>query len=202
MRKIGLAGLVITCTLTIGCGDDGGSTGSDAAVSVDAQVDAPSGPGAFSVMGTVGTGAPATGLTVVVWVVSSGSPDYIYKFGEGSSTGAQFIVSMSTVPPAAAINSYGIAVGLVAVLAAGTAIPADGMIDEMVLDGAGYTPDHAIIYKAPDANPSTPWMMAFPVGYSCGQCVPATGGGFDTFVVTTCSTVEVDMTPTSGCNWT
>lgn len=203
MIKLLAAGVM---TLTIGCGDDGGGSAIDAPVTVDSPVtvDAPvdsSGGGAFSVMGIVGTGAPTTGSTVVLWVVSSGSPDYIYKFGQGTSTGAQFIATFSTVPPAAAINSFGVGVGIVAVLAPGTAIPADGMVDETILTGAGYTPDHAIIYKAPNASTLVPWIGPFPQGYSCGRCVRATTG-FDSFEVTTCSTVEVDMTPTDPCNWT
>jgi hypothetical protein len=197
--------------MAIGCGDDGGSSVVDAPAVIDARIDAQtdapidapidsSGGGAFSVAGIVGTGAPATGSTVVIWVVSSGSPDYIYKFGQGTSTGAQFIASFSTVPPAAAINSYGIGIGIVAVLAPGTTIPADGMIDEMVLDGAGFTTDYAIIYKTATAT-NLSWTVSFPVGYSCGRCVRASSG-FDSFEVTTCSTVEVDMTPTDACNWT
>lgn len=206
MNKSGLVGVVVATGLLIGCGDDGGSS-IDAPVvvdaKVDAQIDAPidsSGGGAFSVTGIVGTGTPANGLTVVLWVVSSGSPDYIYKFGQGTSTGAQFIASFSTVPPAAALNSYGVGVGIVAVLAPGTTIPADGMVDEMVIDGAGYTTDHAIIYKAANAM-NLSWITSFPEGYSCGRCVRASTG-FDTFEVTTCATVEVDMTPMDACNWT
>jgi hypothetical protein len=207
MRKLGLVGSLVAVLLGAGCGDDGGSTTIDAPVAVDARIDAPidapidsSSGGAFSVTGIVGTGAPANGLTVVLWVVSSGSPDYIYKFGQGTSTGAQFIASFSTVPPPAAINSYGIGVGIVAVLPPGTVIPADGMVDEMVIDGAGYTTDHAIIYKTATAT-NLSWTTNFPVGYSCGRCVRASSG-FDSFEVTTCSTVEVDMTPTDVCNWT
>ncbi len=199
MMTILAAGL---CALVIGCGESGGSSTIDAAVEIDARADAPidGGPSVFSVTGIVGTGAPATGSTVVLWVVSSGSPDYIYKFGQGTSTGAQFIASFSTVPPAAAINSYGLGVGIVAVLAPGTMIPADGMIDEMVLAGAGYTTEHAIIYKTATATDLS-WSASFPVGYSCGRCVRASSG-FDSFEVTSCATVEVDMTPMNACNWT
>jgi len=46
-----------------------------------------------------------------------------------------------------------------------------------------------------------PWIAPFPQGYSCGRCVRASSG-FDSFEVTTCSTVEVDMTPADACNWT
>lgn len=205
MNKLALIGSLVAVAA---CGDDGGSTTIDAPgavdgpVAVDAPVDVSVPAGVFGFNGIVGTGAPATGRTVVMWVVSSGSPDYIYKFGEGTSSGAQFVVSFSANPPAAALNSYGIGVGIVALLAPGTAVPADGMVDEMVLDGAGYTPLHAVIYKDATANPSiVPWIAPFPQGYSCGRCVEATTG-FDSFEPTTCTTVEVDMTPANACNWT
>lgn len=205
MNKLALIGCLVAVSA---CGDDGGSTTidapgtSDGPIAVDAPVDVSVPAGVFGFNGIVGTDAPATGNTVVIWVVSSGSPDYIYKFGQGTSTGAQFVVSFSTNPPAAALNSYGIGVGIVALLAPGTAVPADGMVDEMVLDGAGYTPLHAVIYKDATANPAVvPWIAPFPLGYSCGRCVEASAG-FDSFEPTACTTVEVDMTPANACNWT
>jgi len=206
MIKPGLVGLAVAA-LGAGCGDDGGGSGggTDAPGSIDSPVvaDAPvdvSGSGVFTVTGTVGTGAPATGRTVVLWVVSSGSPDYIYKYGEGGSSGAQFVASFAAVPPTAAINSYGVGIGIVALLPAGAVLPPDGMVDDRVIDGAGYTPDHGIIYKAPGAS-AVPWIGPFPEGYSCGRCVRASSG-FDSFEPTTCSTVEIDMTPMDACNWT
>jgi len=160
-----------------------------------------SGSGVFSVTGIVGTGAPATARTVVIWVVTSGSPDYIYKYGEGGSSGAQFVVSFAAVPPPAAINAYGVGIGIVAVLPPGVNVPTDGMVSDSVIDNAGYTTDHGIIYKAPGASNVVPWIGPFPEGYSCGVCVRASSG-FDSFQPTTCSTVEVDMTPMNACNWT
>src|SRR5438128_413220 len=131
MWKLGLA--VLVCA-AIGCGDDGGGGGGgnpdardqlDVAIDTPATIDGPA--GSFTVAGTVAAGGPATGVTVVLWQVTSGSPDYTWKYGMGSATGTMFMVTLDMVPPPQAINSYGIGVGIVGLLPAGTTIP-DGMV--------------------------------------------------------------------------
>ena len=204
MNTVMKVALVLSSVVAVGCGDDGGETQPNDARTIDMPsvgIDAP--PGAFQVSGTVTGTGPADGNAIVVWVVSSGSPDYVYKFGQGPSTPTTFTVSLaSNPPPAQALNTGGIGVGIVVVLAPGTAIPADGMIDENVLDGAGVSNQHSIIYKAQGANLGVPWMDAMPAGYSCGMCVPA-AGTFDTFVETQCTNVQVQWgAALDPCNWT
>ncbi len=177
----------------------GSGSGSDGAA-IDAR---PDGNGNAATMLDVsgpitGTGT-ANGATFVAWVVSSGSPDYIYKFGEGTHTNTTFMVTLDTVPPPEAINSYGLAVGLVVIATSGTQ-PPDGVITETAIMGAAYSVNHAIIYKATGAT-GVPWLGAFPDGYSCGVCVPS-GSGFDSFAPTSCTTVEVVQSAQDGCNWT
>ncbi len=199
--------IALTCFLLAACGDDSGSmtidgpgSGSDGGA-IDARTDAIDGTVAtmLDVSGPItGTGT-ANGATFVAWVVSSGSPDYIYKFGEGTHTNTTFMVTLDTVPPPAAINSYGLAVGLVVVATSGTQ-PPDGVITESAITGAAYSVNHAIIYKATGAT-GVSWLDAFPEGYSCGVCVPASSG-FDSFAPTSCTTVEVVQSAQDGCNWT
>ena len=91
------------------------------------------------------------------------------------------------------------AVGLVVVATSGTQ-PPDGVITESAITGAAYSVNHAIIYKATGAT-GVSWLDAFPEGYSCGVCVPASSG-FDSFAPTSCTTVEVVQSAQDGCNWT
>ena len=201
MWKLGLA--VLVCA-AIGCGDDGGSGGGvDAPKQVDATLDGmfdgPSGP--FTLNGTVFTGGPATGVTVVLWQVTSGSPDYTWKYGEGSSSGTMFMVTLDLVPPAQAINSYGVGVGIVGLLPAGTIIP-DGMVTNQQLQNASFSDRYAIIYKAPNANATlVPWIAPFAAGMSCGRCVDQ-ATGFDTFEPVACPMVQIIQGAAMVCNWT
>lgn len=193
--------LAMVCVLAAGCGDDDGSAIADArtdAVASDASIDSP--PGGFTVNGTIATSGSANGV-FVAWSVSSGSPDYLWKFGQGTSTATTFMVTMSSEPPAQAINSFGVAVGFVVMIPDGVQLPADGMIEESNFEPIGITPRHAIIYRT--ATSTIPgWPEAFPVGYACGMCVDQTTT-FDAFVVTDCGNVEMVRGPIANvCNWT
>src|SRR5690349_12176185 len=101
--------ILITVLALAGCGDDA-ATQPDAAETIDAPavtIDAPTG-GPFTATGTVvatgGATVPATGHVMAMWTVSSGSPDYIYKFGDGTATGATHTLSFPSLPPTAALN--------------------------------------------------------------------------------------------------
>jgi len=203
MWKLGLAVLAWSA---IGCGDDGGGGGGtpDAPTQVDAAIDgalidAPM--GALTVSGTVATGGPATGVTVVLWQVTSGSPDYTWKYGMGTSSGTMFMVTVGMTPPAEAINSYGVGVGIVGLLPAGTTIP-DGMVTSSQLMTASFSDRYAIIYRAPTANAGVvPWITPFPEGLSCGRCVDE-ATGFDTFTPVACPMVQIIHGAQMVCNWT
>lgn len=202
MWKLGLA--VLVCA-AIGCGDDGAGGGiADAKDQLDVAIDTPSTdgpPGTFTVNGTVASGGPASGVTVVLWQVTSGSPDYTWKYGEGSSSGTMFMVTLDLVPPAQAINSYGVGVGIVGLMPAGTSIP-DGMVTNAQLAGANFSDRYAIIYKAPNANASlVPWIAPFANGLSCGRCVDQ-ATGFDTFEPVACPMVQIILGAAMVCNWT
>ena len=84
----------------------------------------PSTPPLHTVSGSVDATVPSEAQTaVIIWEVSSGSPDYVYKFGEGTAADGRFSITLSSDPPAEAINSYGLGVGLVAVLVPGVTLP-------------------------------------------------------------------------------
>ncbi|WP_437730504.1 hypothetical protein [Sorangium sp. So ce1335] len=160
----------------------------------------------FSFTGPItGDAVPEDAEVIVAWVVSSSSPDYAFRFGEGSVAGATFTVGVGADPPSEAINSYGVGVGVVMLLEPGTEVP-EGELDEAVIEAAilGATPQHAIIWRDPSSQ-GPDWSDDFPDGFGCGRCVPA-DEGFDTFEPVECSEVEVqatsDFASLQFCNWT
>lgn len=168
-----------------------------------------------SVKGSViGTQIPQQAKAVVIWSVSSGSPDYSYKYGEGTFRDAKFTVSLPGDVPTEAINSYGIGIGVVALVPPGTPIPDgrvsggehDGQATGAELEVLGFTTEYAIIWKTASARDLS-WSSSFPVGMSCGICLPAVEGEvFDSFVPIDCSTVKIetasDPDELHACNWT
>ena len=180
-------------------GGGGGIISDGLDVAIDSAPDAAS--GSFTVHGMVAIGVFVTGVTVVLWQVTSGSPDYTWKYGMGSSSGATFMVTLDMVPPPQAINSYGIGVGIVGLLPAGTNIP-DGMVTNSQLANASFSDRYAIIYKAPSANATlVPWIAPFAEGLSCGRCVDQ-ATGFDTFEPVACPMVQIIQGAQMVCNWT
>jgi hypothetical protein len=160
------------------------------------------GGGGFEVSGVV-TGSTSPGKVAVLWAVSSGSPDYTYKFGDGNALVAGFTLSLTADPPAAAINSYGIGVGVVGLFATGTTIP-DGVFNAATYPPLGFSGDYAIIWKDPTAAGLGQWDTAFAPRYSCGKCKLAQPGmTFDSFELTPCANVTIDLAPGAHvCNWT
>jgi hypothetical protein len=166
--------------------------------------------GPFEATGkTGGTNVAASAQVVVIWTVSSGSPDYSYTYGSGTSTGAQFVTQFGADPPAEAINSYGVGIGTVFALKPGFTLPEgklDVDTDTVEANTLGVTPRHAIIWRDP-ARPGIGWSTAFPGGYACGQCVEAPQGEtFDSYTPTECANVELlysdDFESFDFCNWT
>lgn len=183
--------LLLTSLLAFGC-EQSGSIGADGLVAaITRSVD--------------GSTPPSTGDAVVLWTISSGSPDYEYVAGRGSLTSTGFEVALPSAMPDEALNSYGVGVGIVLAFAEAGA-PADGRVpdafDETSVIGA--TPNYAIIYVAPDADNTLEWANQFPTGFSCGVGVEGSGT-FDSFEPVSCDLVELEIGDVSSfdfVNWT
>lgn len=182
-----------------GNGSDGGTLDAAIDMAIDMSIDSPGGD-PFTASGTI-TPSGVANPVFVAWQVTSGSPDYLWKFGEGTSTATTFMVTMGSNPPAQAINSYGLAIGLVVMMPDGVALPPDGVVDDDAFEPVAATKDHWIIYKAPGAT-LPGWPESFPDGYACGVCVREEGQTFDSFAVTSCDGLEMARDLDDVCNWT
>ena len=135
--------------------------------------------------GTIGGG---TERLVVLWSVFSGSPDYLYSYGGGTTAPKDIIATFGGPPPAEALNGGKLGIGIVAALNDGATLP-EGKVDSENRDAIlrAMTPMHAVIYKNTDEQlTSKGWELAFPQGYTCGKCIEAEAG-FDTFEKDDCA---------------
>jgi len=148
----------------------------------------------------IGQAIPAEANLIIVWIVVSGSPDYNYKFGDGSSIGNHYTASLPGALPAEAINASGIAVGFLALLPKTVQIPEgklDGTIDSMII---GIS-KNAIVFRTA-ASQVSGWQSTFPAGeLSCGRCIPgATPSSNETLELAPCSELTIDTTDAQACN--
>jgi hypothetical protein len=164
------------------------------------------------ISGSVDPTVQGDGLTAaIIWEVSSGSADYAYKFGEATVTNGRFSITLPGDPPAEAINSYGIGVAVVVVVAPGVTLP-DGKLAANTLgtDIVGISARNSVIWRAktldlPESGPPPDWWpLQFPTGLACGACTPAPdGGSFEGFAPTSCDQLQVTVLDTANvCNWT
>jgi hypothetical protein len=138
---------------------------------------------------------PQRGTVISLWMVGTADPSYLFKFGDGTTVLDQFDMSYPSDPPAAAINSDGVGVAMMALLPGLATLP-DGRtsLDELVLDG--LTQAHAVVWKAPGAiGPA--WAAAFPEGFSCGACLPGTS--LDALGPVDCSFLLLQPPPANFC---
>ena len=164
----------------------------------------------YTVSGTLDnrTGAPVPAGTrvMVAWEVSSGSPDYTYVFGEGTvqANGAGFELTFDAPPPARALNSNGLGVGIV-FLTTDTGLRAGD--DASRLDPAaivGAAGQFAVIYL--DRGPAEvgSWAAKFQPGYNVGRGIEIPGD-FDGFEPVSPSSIEIivdDLENIDFVNWT
>lgn len=200
-----------------GGSDGGGSAGVGASGGSDAGLDASgatcsdagSSDAASPVLAwsgsVLGSNVPASAKLVVNWSVSSGSPDYIYYWGDGQLAGSTYSISFTTAPPPEAINSYGVGVGFLLLVDSGFSEP-PGKIDDKVLLShlVGENLGQAVIWRNAGLA-GLSWSSAFPDGYGVGSCCPMPGL-FAGFVPIDPSTLSVYLEGTPGmppvCNWT
>ena len=177
------------------------TTGGDSAAPTP-KVPNPGG-GVFNFEAFATTAVPAGAKAVVVWSVSSGSPDYTYAYGGGSTSGTQVFVSFSATPPVEALNAGKLGIGIVGIVDSSSPI-SEGKLTKADLDSFQFlSGGHAVIYRATnEVHTIKGWEANFPQGYACGRCVRA-DSGFDTFEVVDCKEIEVEPAATADvCNWT
>ena len=164
------------------------------------------------VSGSVDDAVGGEGRTAaIIWMVSSGSPDHAYKFGEGTIANGRFSITLPGDPPAEAVNSFGLGIAMVLVPPPGVTWP-DGKLDASVFgpDIAGISARDSVIWRAKSfdfgdaAPPPDWWPLSFPPGLSCGTCTPAPdGGSFDGFAPFACDQLQINAYGTvEVCNWT
>lgn len=199
---------VILSSLVLGCSSDDNSSVTESSmqnpsISEDGSTVGIS--GSYTV--DAGYSVPLNGDLAVLWTVSSASPDYLYISPGQFIDDTRYSLSLPERLEPEAINSYGVAVGLVAIFSQASG-PAAGVVEDIGEDGLlGFSENHAIIYRAPDANQQIiEWAGDFPVGYSCGRIERVADGlGFDSFVPASCSEMSVrigDLDTFEGMNWT
>jgi hypothetical protein len=140
----------------------------------------------FVVSGTVhdlsAAPLPPEARVVVAWQVMSGSPDYLYVFGEGSiaPSGSSFEVRLPSAPPAAALNSFGLGVGVV-LLTTDPAVRTGTRLERLPAGTTvGAAARYAVLYADRDPARIGSWVTRFPRGFSVGKGV-AGAGPFESF---------------------
>ncbi|MFT3774143.1 MAG: hypothetical protein QM820_52930 [Minicystis sp.] len=195
MKKVVLSSFAALALGALGGCGGGGSQG-EGALEVEGAVTAAS-----------GKTAPDHALVNVFWMVTSGSPDYGYAFGSGEATSGAFDLSFPAAPPAEAINSYGIGVGVVLLMPDSQGLPDGKVADDDAIEehALGAVSNFAIIYKKAGAT-GLSWSAAFPEGYSCAKGVPAKEGEtFDSFEPVDCATAVMTVDAIDNIdfvNWT
>jgi len=167
----------------------------------------------MTVTGTVhASNLPPGAKVIVLWSVSSSSPDHPAKFGEGTIDGSSFTVTFSGAPPADALNEWGnarVGVGYPLVVPADFQLPdgtlADTDLAELDTKVLAGNPNQMILWRSGTTN-NPAWVSGFAEdAFSCGQCVPATTG-FDSIAPMNCAElVLLDLSSGvhgGGCNWT
>lgn len=150
---------------------------------------------------------PADARVVVVWTVSSGTPDYGYVFGEGTldRNAGTFRIQFDGPPPAEALNAGVLGVGLVVATTDQSLRNGDFLTDPPT-GFVGITAQHAVIFVSSrqDAMQLLDWAAAFGDGYSVGAGVEVPGT-FDKFApVSPSSAVLIvdDFANIELVNWT
>jgi hypothetical protein len=158
----------LLAAVVIGCGDGDGPSSE------------------FVVTGTIqnNTGAPIPANTrlVVLWQVTSGTPDYSYIFGEGTvdPDAGTFRIQLDQAPPSQALNVGPLGVGLI-VATTNQTLGNGGTIDDAALaEVVGAAGRYGIIYIGPSGVQNPEWASQFDSGYGVGVGVDVVGD-FDQF---------------------
>jgi hypothetical protein len=165
-----------------------------------------------AVSGSVDEAVGGEGRTAaLIWMVSTGSPDYAYKLGEGTIAKGKFSITLAGDPPAEAINSFGLGIAMVLVPPPGEAWP-DGRLPQSVFNStiAGISARNSVIWRTKSLDfgdagiPADFWGSDFPPGLSCGVCTPAPpGSSFEEFAPSACDQLRISAyAQEEVCDWT
>ena len=198
MRLRAVTATVFTALALVACGDSPTGTGIELPYVVSGPLE-----------NRTGAPIPEGARVVVLWGVSSGSPDYAYIYGHGTIDRAtnRFSVTFDAAPPAEALNQpQGLGVGLVlvttdAALADGR-LPADYDTSKII----GASGQHAVIYLAgsPSQAP-TGWPRSFRRGFNVGEGITIPNSSFDGFAPIAADALRVivdDLANIDFVNWT
>lgn len=183
----------IAATVFAGC-KDGSSPSGEFVVS---------GPIQNNTQASIPTGA----RVVVVWGVSSGSPDYSYVFGEGSlsTDGTSFHVRFDEPPPVEALNAGVLGVGVVVVTTNQALRTGDDINTIPQSEIIGVAGQYGVIYVGDSQQQLPGWAAEFPRGYAVGIGVKVPGAVFDKFEPASRSNVVLiidDLANIDIVNWT
>jgi hypothetical protein len=163
----------------------------------------------FVVTGTIqnNTGAPIPANTrlLVVWVVTSGDPDHSYVFGHGTINEAAgtFQIQLDQPPPAQALNTGGLGVGII-VATTDQTIGDGSDATDVSADVVGAAGRYGVIYIGQNNIQDPQWASGFDSGYGVGVGVDVTDD-FDRFEPTSASSVVLiidDLANIDFVNWT
>lgn len=201
--------LILATMVMAGCSSESTSPESDGGTGGTAGT---GGGGQVTLTGSINaSGLPSDTKMMVFWSVSSSSPDQMAKFGEGAIDGSSFTVTFSGAPPTEALNAWGngyMGVGVAVAVPGNLQVP-DGLVQDedasaiesqllainfrqMILWRTGTVEDPA-------------WASSFAEGsFSCGQCVEATEGTFDSIAPMSCEQLVLwpPELAEGSCNWT
>jgi hypothetical protein len=166
----------------------------------------------FVVTGTIQNNTqapiPPNARLVVAWVVSSGSPDYSYVFGQGTldPSAGTFEIRLDQPPPSQALNDGALGVGIIVVTtnqSIGDGQDISGVPETELIGAAGQygiifttDPDQAAQYRN--------WAAQFEAGYGVGVGVQVPAD-FDRFEPASPSSVVLiidDLQNIEFVNWT
>jgi len=152
---------------------------------------------------------PEGARAVVLWVVSSGSPDYAYVYGAGTVDRAtnRFTVTFDAPPPAEALNQPdGLGVGIVLLTTDATLAEGRWPADYDMAKIVGLSGQHAVIYLSGDpAKEPVAWLRAFRRGFNVGEGITIPGSTFDGFAPVSADAVRLivdDLDNIDVVNWT
>lgn len=166
----------------------------------------------FIITGTVQNNTqapiPPNARLVVAWIVSSGSPDYSYVFGQGTlgPSGSTFQIRLDQPPPAQALNAGALGVGIIVATTNQSLQNGDDLSSVPEAEIIGAAGQYGVIFVTDPAQAALyrDWADQFEPGYGVGVGVQVPTD-FDRFDPASPSSVILtidDLQNIEVVNWT